>query len=229
MYEPVLFDLCDDGSRSIVLQALHQSKCTVCLQILVHYSVAFEREIQIFNGAEKKYIKIKKEMCPMFCFLSLLIALFSVDSFPYKTEDTFFWRSKLYEKNDARLNLVNIRGGSNSFASEWIKNIPHAQKNSDVLNMSRSPMAAMDELVGKVVSVALDEGIECTGVLQCCDEDFNVWLKGNVERRDLNTGNILEKEEGTSMFIRGNNVVHIGRVDDEPIQQAEDPTNSLYK
>ncbi len=112
---------------------------------------------------------------------------------------------------------VNLRGGSNigSFATEWIKNLPPNFK-GDVLNISRTPMVAMDELVGKEVVVALEEGMECTGILECCDEDFNVWLKGTVERRDANTGNLIEKKDGMSMFIRGSNVVHIGLLQSTP-------------
>ena len=42
----------------------------------------------------------------------------------------------------------------------------------------------MDELMGKEVVVAIEEGMECSGILDCCNEEFNVWLKGTVDRRD---------------------------------------------
>ncbi len=113
--------------------------------------------------------------------------------------------------------LLYLRGGSNigSVATEWIKKLPPNFK-GDVLNISRTPMVAMDELVGKEVVVALEEGMECTGILECCDEDFNVWLKGTVERRDATTGILIEKKDGMSMFIRGSNVVHIGLLQSAP-------------
>jgi small nuclear ribonucleoprotein (snRNP)-like protein len=126
-------------------------------------------------------------------------------------------RIEAYTAASSSTRFVNLRGGSNigSYATEWIKNLPPNFK-GDVLNISRTPMVAMDELVGKEVVVALEEGMECTGILECCDEDFNVWLKGTVERRDANTGNLIEKKDGMSMFIRGSNVVHIGLLQSAP-------------
>ena len=111
-----------------------------------------------------------------------------------------------------------------SYASEWIKNVAQTQADSNMFNITRSPKLAVDELVGKEVSVALEEGIECTGTLESCDQDFNVWLKGSIQRRDMDNGNLIDDQDGASLFIRGSNVVHIGRLEGEQMLKS-DTTN----
>ncbi len=107
-----------------------------------------------------------------------------------------------------------------SFASEWMKNVAAQTEATNMFNISRSPRMALDELVGKEVSVALEEGIECTGILESCDQDLNIWLKGSIQRRDMDNGNLIDQQDGSSMFIRGSNVVHIGRLEGETVLKS---------
>jgi small nuclear ribonucleoprotein (snRNP)-like protein len=100
-----------------------------------------------------------------------------------------------------------LRGGS--FDPQWL--MGHAN-NTETVNASRTPMVALQGMVGKNVVVALEEGIECIGTLHCIDDDFNLWLKGPVERWNVETGMLVGKDENVSIFIRGNNVVHVGRL-----------------
>jgi small nuclear ribonucleoprotein (snRNP)-like protein len=118
--------------------------------------------------------------------------------------------------------IMNLRGGVNmgSFASEWMKNVAAQTEATNMFNISRSPRMALDELVGKEVSVALEEGIECTGILESCDQDLNIWLKGSIQRRDMDNGNLIDQQDGSSMFIRGSNVVHIGRLEGETVLKS---------
>ena len=49
--------------------------------------------------------------------------------------------------------------------------------------------------VGQTVVVGLDQGNEYIGTLITCDKEFNIWLKAPLERWDLETGTLVEKED----------------------------------
>ena len=74
--------------------------------------------------------------------------------------------------------VLHLRGGSQNATAlaHWPSSLFNQTGGSSV-NHSRTPLIALQEMVGKEVVVALDNGTKYKGRLLCADPDFTVWLE----------------------------------------------------